>query len=151
MHIHPHPHSHSHATASRSRAFALGMGLNVAFIAAEVIYGLRAHSLALLADAGHNLSDVLGLGLAWTALVLGQQPPSTRHTYGLRRASILAALANAILLLVAVGGIAWEALMRIGRPEPTAGGVVMVVAGLGVLINGLTALLFVSGRKQDMN
>jgi cobalt-zinc-cadmium efflux system protein len=151
MHVHAHPHDHSRALASRSRAFAFGMGLNIAFIAAEVIYGVRAHSLALLADAGHNLSDVLGLGLAWTALVLGQQPPSGRHTYGLRRASIFAALANAILLLVAIGGIAWEALMRIGHPQPTAGGVVVVVAGLGVVINGLTALLFVSGRKQDMN
>ena len=151
MHAHSHGHAHTPAPATRSRAFALGMALNVAFIAAEVIFGVRAHSLALLADAGHNLSDVLGLGLAWGALLLGQRPPTERHTYGWRRASILAALANAILLLVAVGGIAWEALQRLGHPEPVAGGVVMAVAGLGVLINGATALLFISGRKEDIN
>lgn len=127
------------------------MALNVAFIVAEVLYGVRSHSLALLADAGHNLGDVLGLGLAWGALLLGQQAPTERHTYGLRRASILAALANAILLLVAVGGIAWEALQRLGQPQPVAGVVVMAVAGLGVLINGATALLFISGRKEDIN
>lgn len=151
MHVHSDGHTHALAPATRSRAFALGMALNVAFIAAEVIFGVRAHSLALLADAGHNLSDVLGLGLAWGALLLGQRPPTERHTYGWRRASILAALANAILLLVAVGGIAWEALQRLGHPEPVAGGVVMAVAGLGVLINGATALLFISGRKEDIN
>jgi cobalt-zinc-cadmium efflux system protein len=146
-----HGHNHPHGGATRSRAFALGAGLNVAFIAAEVIFGVRAHSLALLADAGHNLGDVLGLGLAWGALVLGQRPPTERHTYGMRRASILAALANAILLLVAVGGIAWEALQRLGHPGPVAGSVVMAVAGLGVVVNGVTALLFVSGRKEDLN
>jgi len=151
MHAHTHGHSRSHRGATRSRAFALGMILNVAFIAAEVIFGVRAHSLALLADAGHNLGDVLGLGLAWGALVLGQRPPTERHTYGMRRASILAALANAILLLVAVGGIAWEALQRLGHPAPVAGNVVMAVAGLGVVINGGTALLFLSGRKEDIN
>ena len=151
MHAHTHGHSHSHGGATRSGAFAWGMGLNVAFIAAEVIFGVRAHSLALLADAGHNLGDVLGLGLAWGALVLGQRPPTERHTYGMRRASILAALANAILLLVAVGGIAWEALQRLGHPGPVAGNVVMAVAGLGVVINGSTALLFLSGRKEDIN
>ncbi len=151
MHVHSVGHTHSHAPATRSRAFAIGMALNIAFIVAEVIFGVRAHSLALLADAGHNLSDVLGLGLAWGALLLGQRPPTERHTYGWRRASILAALANAILLLVAVGGIAWEALQRLAHPEPVAGGVVMAVAGLGVLINGATALLFISGRKEDIN
>jgi cobalt-zinc-cadmium efflux system protein len=151
MHLHAHGQAQSHGVAARSRAFALGMALNVAFIVAEVIFGVRAHSLALLADAGHNLSDVLGLGLAWGALLLGQRPPTERHTYGLRRASILAALANAILLLVAVGGIAWEALQRFGRPEAVAGGTVMAVAGLGVVINGVTALLFISGRKEDIN
>jgi cobalt-zinc-cadmium efflux system protein len=146
-----HGHNHSHAGASRSRAFALGMGLNLTFIVAEVIFGARAHSLALVADAGHNLGDVLGLGLAWGALILGQRPPTERHTYGMRRASILAALANAILLLVAVGGIAWEALRRLGHPGPVAGSVVMAVAGLGVVINGVTALLFLAGRKEDIN
>ena len=127
------------------------MALNVGFIAAEVVFGLRAHSLALLADAGHNLGDVLGLGLAWGALVLSQRPPTERHTYGLRRASILAALGNAILLLVAVGGIAWEALQRLDHPAAVAGGTVMAVAALGVVINGVTALLFLSGRKEDIN
>jgi len=112
MHVHhhgshDHGHSHAHAAPSRSRAFALGVALNLSFIVAEVVFGVRAHSLALLADAGHNLSDALGLGLAWGALVLAQRPPTERHTYGMRRASILAALANAILLLMAVGGISW--------------------------------------------
>jgi cobalt-zinc-cadmium efflux system protein len=151
MRGHVHGHAHSHAPAARSRAFAFGVGLNVAFIVAEVAFGVRAHSLALLADAGHNVGDALGLGLAWGALTLGQRPPTERHTYGLRRASILAALANALLLLVAVGGIAWEALQRLGHPEVVAGGVVMAVAGLGVVINGGTALLFISGRKEDIN
>jgi cobalt-zinc-cadmium efflux system protein len=127
------------------------MGLNTAFILAEVVFGLRAHSLALLADAGHNLSDVLGLGLAWGALLLGQQPPTERHTYGMRRASILAALANAVLVLVAIGAITWEALQRLGHAEVVAGGVVMAVAAFGVVINGVTALLFLSGRKEDVN
>jgi len=145
-----HTHNHGHAPA-RSRAFALGMALNTAFIVAEVILGVRAGSLALLADAGHNLGDVLGLGLAWGAFVLGQQPPTERHTYGLRRASILAALANATLLLVAVGGIAWEALQRLGAPQVVAPGVVIGVAGLGVVVNGITALLFISGRNEDIN
>jgi cobalt-zinc-cadmium efflux system protein len=150
MHAHHHGHG-SHAPSTRSAPFALGMALNGSFIVAEVIFGLRAHSLALLADAGHNLSDVLGLGLAWGALVLAQRPPTARHTYGMRRASILAALANAILLLVAVGGIAWEALQRLGQPEVVAGGVVMAVAGVGFVLNSVTALLFFSGRKEDIN
>ncbi len=146
-----HDHSHHGAPAAGSRAFALGIGLNAVFIGVEVLFGLRAHSLALLADAGHNLGDVLGLGVAWGALVLGQRPPTPRHTYGMRRASILAALANAILLLVAVGGIAWEALNRLRHPAPVAAGVVMAVATIGVVLNGLTALLFVAGRKRDIN
>src|SRR5262249_58566772 len=118
-------HAHSHASPTRSPAFPLGMGLNLAFIVAEVVFGVRSHSLALLADAGHNLGDVLGLGLAWGAFVLGQRPPTERHTYGLRRASILAPLANAILLLVAVGGIALEAFQRLAHPAPVAGRVVL--------------------------
>jgi len=146
-----HAHAHDHPPDTRSRAFALGMALNLAFILAEVAFGLRARSLALLADAGHNLGDVLGLGLAWGALLLGRRPPTERHTYGMRRASILAALANAVLLLIAVGAIALEALQRIGRPGPVAGNVVMAVAGLGVVINGVTALLFLKGRREDVN
>jgi len=127
------------------------MALNSAFIVAEAAFGIRAHSLALLADAGHNLGDVLGLGLAWGALVLAQRPPTEHHTYGMRRASILAALTNGILLLVAVGGIVWEALHRLRDPQPVAGTVVMAVAGAGVVINGVTALLFVAGSKEDLN
>jgi cobalt-zinc-cadmium efflux system protein len=149
--MHNHRHGHSHAPATGSRSFALGMAFNIAFVAMEVAFGVRAHSLALLADAGHNLGDALGLGLAWGALVLGQQPPTERHTYGWRRASILAALANAILLLVTVGGIAWEALHRLGNPAVVAGGTVVAVAALGVAVNGVTALLFLSGRKEDIN
>jgi cobalt-zinc-cadmium efflux system protein len=127
------------------------MTLNTLFLLIEAGYGIRAHSLALLADAGHNLSDVLGLGLAWGALALSRQPPTERHTYGMRRASILAALANAVLLLVAVGAIAWEAIHRLARPHAVSGGTVMIVAGLGVVINGATALLFRSGRRADLN
>jgi len=144
-------HAHAHGPATRSRAFALGMLLNTTFVVAEVIFGVRAHSLALLSDAGHNLSDVLALGLAWGALVLGRRPPTERHTYGLRRASILAALANAIVLLVVVGGIAWEALQRLGRPQAVGEGVVMAVAAVGVVINSVSALLFLAGRKEDLN
>src|SRR5262245_15661200 len=144
-------HAHSHASPTRSPAFPLGMGLNLAFIVAEVVFGVRSHSLALLSDAGHNLGDVLGLGLAWGAFVRGQQPPTERHTYGMRRASILAALGNAVLLLVAVGAIALEALRRLAHPEPVAGDVVMAVAAAGIIINGATALLFLSGRGRDIN
>ena len=127
------------------------MSINLLFVVVEVVFGLRAHSLALLSDAGHNLGDVLGLGLSWGALLLGQRPPSARHTYGMRRASILAALGNAILLLVAVGGISWEALQRLLHPQPVAGQTVMAVAGIGIVVNGLSALLFVAGRKSDLN
>ena len=131
------------------RAFALGVTLNLAFVLVEAGYGIRAHSLALVADAGHNLGDVLGLLLAWGAAALGSQRPSPRRTYGFRRTSILAALANAILLLLAVGAIAWEAVGRLQRPAPVASGVVIVVALFGIGINAGTALLFLRGRKQD--
>ena len=144
-------HDHSHGASTGSRAFAIGIGLNLAFIGVEVVFGLRAKSLALLADAGHNLSDVLALGLSWGAAALAGWAPTPTRTYGMRRASILAALANAVLLLIAVGGIAWEAIQRLGRPEPVAGGVVMAVAAVGIVLNGLTALLFWSGRKRDIN
>jgi cobalt-zinc-cadmium efflux system protein len=144
-------HDHDHAPATISRAFAIGVGLNLAFVAVEALYGLRAHSLALVADAGHNLSDVLGLLLAWGAAALGAQRPSPRRTYGLRRTSILAALGNAILLLLAVGAIAWEAIRRLGSPAPVASGVVVAVALVGIGINTATALLFLRGRKRDLN
>lgn len=151
-HEHSHAHEHPlHSPISYNTAFAVGVALNVVFVAVEVVFGLLAHSLALLADAGHNLSDVLGLLLAWGAFWLSRRRPTARRTYGLRRSSILAALANAIMLLVAVGAIAWEAIRRYGDPEPVGGAIVMLVAGFGILINGGTALLFMAGRKEDVN
>ena len=146
-----HDHAHSHHPSTKSPAFGLAVGLNLLFVALETIFGLRAHSVSLLADAGHNLSDVLGLGLAWWAAVLALRPPSARHTYGLRRASILAAFGNSVILMIAVGGIAWEALQRLHQPHAVAGRTVMAVAGVGVALNGITALLFWPGRKHDLN
>jgi cobalt-zinc-cadmium efflux system protein len=129
----------------------VGVSLNFAFVAVEAAYGYLAHSLALMADAGHNLSDVAGLLLAWGAMHLARRKPSPRRTYGLRRSSILAALANALLLLIAIGAIGWEAILRFGKPQPVAGRTVMVVAGIGIVINTATALLFMTGRKKDVN
>ncbi|MGE5608055.1 MAG: cation diffusion facilitator family transporter, partial [Bacillota bacterium] len=140
-----------HGPANYNTAFALGTALNVAFIIVEVFFGPLSDSIALLADAGHNLSDVLGLLLAWGAFWLSQTKPTARRTYGLRRSSILAALANAIILLLAVGAIAWEAIQRFAHPAPVAGLTVMLVAGIGILVNGGTALLFMAGRKHDVN
>ncbi|MDD5329691.1 MAG: cation diffusion facilitator family transporter [Sulfuricella sp.] len=150
-HGHSHGHHHDHAPGSFGRAFAVGVALNVAFVLAEVVYGLKAHSLALLSDAGHNLSDVLSLLLSWGAIALSQRQPSSRFTYGLRGSTILAALLNAALLLVVMGGIAWEAIHRIAHPVAVEGGVVVGVAALGVAINTATALLFMAGRKRDLN
>ncbi|HUF62419.1 MAG TPA: cation diffusion facilitator family transporter [Verrucomicrobiales bacterium] len=137
--------------AGHHKAFALGIFLNSAYIAVEVVFGFLTDSLALLADAGHNLSDVFSLFLAWGAAYMAGRPPSGRRTYGLRRASILAALANAMILLIAIGAIAWEAVQRFADPPPVAGATVMWVAGTGVLINGFTALLFMKGREKDLN
>jgi cobalt-zinc-cadmium efflux system protein len=142
---------HVHVPANFGRAFAVGIGLNVSFVAVEFIYGLHANSMALVADAGHNLSDVLGLLVAWIASVLARRPPSSRYTYGLGGSSIIAALFNAVLLLVAVGAIAWEAILRLFHPEPVASGIVMIVAAIGIVVNGVTAWLFASGRKGDLN
>lgn len=157
-HGHKHDHSghghgagHSHAPKDFGQAFIWGMILNTAFVLAEVVYGLKANSLSLLADAGHNLSDVLGLLLAWGATLLAKRLPSARHTYGLRSASILAALGNAAFLLIAIGGVGWEAVQRLEHPEPAAGVIVMVVAGIGIVINGVTAMMFMSGAKGDLN
>ena len=146
-----HGHDHSHAPADFTKAFAIGIALNSVFVVIEAGYGYHANSLALMADAGHNLSDVLGLLLAWGAAWLGKQRPSGRFTYGYGHSSILAALVNAILLLVAVGGIFWEAIVRFGNPEAVSSSVIMSVAAIGILINGATAILFVSGRKSDLN
>lgn len=149
-HDHNHGHGHDRPT-NYGRAFAIGTALNLGFVLIEVIYGIAAHSVALLADAGHNLSDVLGLVLAWGASILSRRRPSRRYTYGLRRSSILIALLNAIILLVAMGGIAWEAIQRFNNPGSVAGGTVISVAAIGVIINTITALMFLSGRKTDLN
>ncbi len=142
---------HSHAPKDFGRAFAIGTALNLGFVVVQATFGVLAHSLALLADAGHNLGDVLGLVLAWWASHLAKTPPTARRTYGLGRSSILAALANAVFLLVAVGGITWEAIRRFGDPAPVQGGTVIWVATLGIVVNLGTALLFMSGRKGDLN
>lgn len=129
----------------------IGILLNVAFIAAEVFWGVKANSLALLADAGHNMSDVLALALSWGAAALGKRRPSMRFTYGFRGSSIIASLTNAVMLLIVVGAIAWESILRLAAPQPAAGTTIMTVAALGVLVNGGTALLFLRGRKHDLN
>jgi cobalt-zinc-cadmium efflux system protein len=150
-HAHGHDHAHVHAPATFGRAFAIGISLNTALVAAEAVYGYLGNSTALLADAGHNLSDVLGLVVAWAASMAAKRAPSGRFTYGLRASTILAALANAVFLLVATGAIGWEAILRLREPEPIAGVTVMVVAGVGILVNGFTAMLFARGRKDDIN
>lgn len=144
-------HDHEPGPPDYNRAFAIGVGLNVGFVVLEAGFGLWANSLALLADAGHNLSDVLGLLLAWGANYLAGRRPTARRTYGLRRSSILAALLNAVLLLVAIGGIAWEAVQRLANPAPVSGATVIGVAAAGVAVNTATALLFMAGRNRDLN
>ena len=143
--------AHAHADADYNRAFALGVALNTAFVLTEVYFGNHAHSLALLADAGHNFGDVLGLLVAWGASRMVRQSPTARRTYGLRRSSILAAALNASLLLIAVGVIGWVAIDRLFHPGAVGGGTVILVAAAGVVINTFTALLFMSGRKHDLN
>jgi Co/Zn/Cd efflux system component len=152
MHSHPHRHEHHHHTsrATLGRAFAIGIGLNAAFVVVEWIFGAIANSLALIADATHNLSDVLGLVLAWGAAMLARRPPSARFTYGLRSSTILAALANAMILLVVTGGIAWEAILRFQTASAVDGAIMIWVAALGVVINAATAMLFI-GRRNDLN
>lgn len=148
---HADDHAHHHAPTNYNRAFSVGIALNLGFVVVEAVFGAVAHSLALLADAGHNLSDVLGLVLAWGATVLVRRLPTKRRTYGLRRSSILASLINALLLLIAIGAIAWEAIQRLQHPQPVASAVVMGVAAAGILVNGITAWLFAAGRKGDLN
>jgi cobalt-zinc-cadmium efflux system protein len=149
---HGHSHGHHHALpTSHGKAFALAIGINTLFVAIEFIYGFIANSTALMADAGHNLSDVLGLALAWGAAILAKRAPSKDFTYGLRSSSIVAALLNALLLMLACGAIAWEAVQRFSSPPPVAGMTVSVVAGIGVVINVFSAWLFMSGSKDDLN
>jgi cobalt-zinc-cadmium efflux system protein len=143
--------THDHAVTHFGRAFAIGIALNVSFVLVEAFYGWRGGSLALLADAGHNLSDVGGLALGWGALAVSRLLPNDRHTYGWRRASILASFLNAVILLVTVGALAWEAIQRLRAPSPVQATTVMVVAGVGVVINAVTAWLFMSGREHDLN
>ena len=150
-HHHDHGHHHDHHHADFGRAFAIGITLNLIFVAVEVVYGLKANSTALLSDAGHNLSDVLGLAIAWGGAKLAARPPTKRFTWGLRSSSILAAMANGLLLMVALGAIALEAVQRIADPQPVAGPTMMAVAAVGIVINGVTALLFARGRKGDIN
>ena len=150
-HGHDHDHGHSHAPAEFNRAFAVGITLNLAFVAIEAFYGWKINSLALLADAGHNLSDVAGLVLAWGGALAGKLRPNARHTYGWKRASILAAFLNALLLLVAMGSLGWEAASRLQSPETTEGWTIIAVAGVGIVINTATALMFMRGRKDDLN
>src|SRR4029077_8372466 len=145
-----HDHSHNHSP-NFNAAFAIGIALNTAYVLCEVIFGLIGHSLALLADAGHNLSDVLGLLLAWGASAMTKSPPTKRRTYGMRGSSILAALFNAIFLLVSVGAIAWEALRRFNNPTEVGARTVIWVSIVGIAINTATALMFMSGRKGDLN
>jgi cobalt-zinc-cadmium efflux system protein len=149
--MHGHAHGHSHAPRDFGFAFALGTALNLGFVAIEVVFGIVANSTALLADAGHNLSDVIGLLVAWGAALLAKRPATERFTYGLRGTSILAALANALLLMLACGAIAWEAVGRFAHPKPVEGMTVIVVAAIGILVNGFTAWLFMAGRKSDLN
>src|SRR5258708_5255321 len=144
-------HGHNHSPASYGRAFAIGVILNLCFVIVEGIYGRLSHSLALMADAAHNLIDVLALVLAWGAMVLARRSPTPERTYGFRRSSILAALINATVLLIAVGAIAWEALGRLTQAAPIQEQTGIWVAFAGILINAGTALIFVSGRKSDLN
>ncbi|MFC5496935.1 cation diffusion facilitator family transporter [Caenimonas terrae] len=148
-----HAHAgHSHGSpADLGRIFLVGIALNLAFVVAEWVFGVMSQSLALMADATHNLGDVLGLGLAWGAYQLSRRAPSERFTYGLRGSSILAALANALILVLVTGGLAWEAIQRLADPQPVDGVIVIAVALAGVVVNGVTAWLFMSRQKSDLN
>jgi cobalt-zinc-cadmium efflux system protein len=150
-HSHGHQHGHGHHGGDFGRAFAIGIALNLGFVVVEAFYGFLSGSVALLSDAGHNLSDVLGLAIAWGGAKLAAMPPTKRFTWGYRKSSILAAMVNALLLMIALGAIALEAAQRIADPQPVAGRTVMIVAAIGIVINLATALLFARGRKGDIN
>lgn len=143
--------SHIHSPTNYNKIFSIGILLNIAFVVAEVIYGLTSNSMALLADAGHNLSDVLGLILAWGANFISKRQATRRRTYGWKSATIMAALINSILLMSAIGGIAWESIRRINSPLAIQGDIILIVAAIGFVINALTAMLFLEGRKKDLN
>ncbi len=149
-HGHEH-HGHSHSPANYNRAFIVGITLNVGFVGVEAVFGFLTNSLALLADAGHNLSDVLGLILAWAASWLVRRRPTQRYTYGFRRSSILVAIINACFLLMAMGAITWEAIQRLGNPTSVSGSTIIGVAIIGIIINSITALMFMSGKDKDLN
>ena len=149
-----HGHGHTHTPSQFNRAFGWGIAFNLGFVVIEAFYGWKVNSLSLLADAGHNLSDVAGLVLAWGGVLVGQFKPDARHTYGWKRGSILAAFINALVLLVAIGGLLWEALSRLGvsnHESVAQGETMMIVAGFGILVNAATAFLFMKGRNHDLN
>jgi cobalt-zinc-cadmium efflux system protein len=150
-HGHAHGHGHHHHDGAKGRAFAIGVALNLTFVGVEAVYGILSHSVSLLSDAAHNMGDVMGLLLAWGAATLARRKPSRTRTYGLRRSTVLAALANALILVLAVGGVLREAVLRFRDPSQVEGKTVIVVAILGALVNGASALLFMSGRKKDAN
>jgi cobalt-zinc-cadmium efflux system protein len=149
--MHNHAHCEHHRPTSFGAAFAIGVVLNGSFVIGEAVFGVYAHSLSLLADAGHNFGDVLGLLMAWAAASLSVRPPTANLTYGYRRSSILAALANSCILLVAVGAIAWEGILRLLNPVAVEGSTVMGIAAVGIVVNGVTALLFARGRHGELN
>lgn len=148
---HSHAHAHTDEAKQFGRVFAIATALNLLIVFLQIGYGLAASSIALLTDAAHNFGDVLGLSIAWIAHVLAQRIPAGRYTYGYRSATILAVLANGIVLLIATGGIVWEAIQRIGDPAPVSGGIVMVVAAIGMVVNGLSAWLLMRGSRNDIN
>jgi cobalt-zinc-cadmium efflux system protein len=150
-HTHSHGVGHSHAPKDFNRAFAIGVFLNLALVIGQLVFGLIAHSLALVADAGHNFADVLGLLMAWWASRLGKSAPTKKHTYGFRGVSILAALGNAVLLIASMGAVAWEAIQRLEHPTEVNGHIVIWLAVLGIIVNSVTAFLFFSGRRDDLN
>src|SRR6202011_1449722 len=150
-HTHGGGHAHGIATQGINARMATAVALNLVFVVIESGFGFMSNSVALVADAGHNLSDVLGLVCAWTAMYLGRRPPGGRFTYGLGRSSVLAALTNAVLLLVACGAIAWEAIGRLAAPPTVAGATVMGVAAVGIVLNGVSAWLLYGGSHDDLS
>ena len=150
-HGHAHDHDHEHDHGEKGRAFAIGVGLNFAFVVVEVVFGLASRSMALLADAGHNLGDVLGLALAWGATILVQRKPSKRRTYGMKKASVLTALVNGLLLVAATGGVATESIRRLREPAHVEGVTVIAIALVGVAVNGGSAMLFMRSSRRDLN